>query len=159
MTGTITTWISGSIGDWFDSNNWVSGTVPQAGDTAVISAGTPKIDSGGQILGETITLGGAASGGVVTLSAINATFGPELSSGSDKVANDEMLLVTGGGTSTPVNATLFASGTTTFEGQMIVEPMNGGLTISALPDGGAEGNSYSWIPEAHRPPPEAHLCW
>ena len=140
MTGTITTWISGSIGDWFDLSNWVSGTVPQAGDTAVISAGTPKIDSGGQILGETITLGGAASGGVVTLSAIDATFGPELSSGSDKVANDEMLLVTGGGTSTPVDATLFASGTTTFEGQMIVEPMNGGLTISALPDGSAEGN-------------------
>jgi autotransporter passenger strand-loop-strand repeat protein len=77
MTGTITTWISGSIGDWFDSNNWVSGTVPQAGDTAVISAGTPKIDSGGQILGETITLGdgrvidvlysGVASAGTVTI--------------------------------------------------------------------------------------------
>jgi autotransporter passenger strand-loop-strand repeat protein len=134
MTGTIATWISGNVGDWFDSNNWVSGAVPQAGDSANISAGTPKIDSGGEILGETITLGGAASGGAVALSAIDATFGP-----SGKT--DELLNVTGGGSSTPVNATLFTSGTTTFDGQMIVEPMNGGLTISASPDSsGAEGN-------------------
>src|SRR5262249_57421165 len=46
------------------------------------------------------------------------------------------LTVTGGTPSTPVTATLLSSGTTSYEGQIFVEPVGGTLTV----DAGTNGN-------------------
>ncbi len=150
MTAQTLTWVPGTSGGWFDAGNWtVSGGIPsssfpQTSDTAIVNSGTAQISSGGQILGETIKLGGVASGGTVSLTATDTTFAPVTSgtgqSGFPKVVTNEFLMVTGGGSSSPVNATLIAHGTTTFEGELIVEPINGTLTISAAAAGGESGH-------------------
>jgi hypothetical protein len=138
------TWRNGVSGSWFDSANWTSNQVPTTSDTAIVTSGMPQVSSGGEIIGETIRLGGSASGGSVTLEATDATIAPLISgtnnSGIPKVVENTFLTVTGGGSSSPVSATVLAHGTTTFEGELIVEAINGALTISAAPAGGEAGH-------------------
>jgi len=127
------TWIAGRVGQWFDTNNWTSGTVPTTGDTVIIPSGMPEID-GQTIGGEQITLGGSSSGSTVTLEANSATFEPLVTPGPTVV--QQSLTVTGGNASDPVTATLLSSGTTSYEGQIFVEPVGGTLTV----DAGTNGN-------------------
>jgi hypothetical protein len=89
---TTQTWIAGTVGQWFDANNWTSGTVPTTGDTVIIPSGMPEID-GQTIGGEQITLGGSSSGSTVTLVANSATFEPLVTPG--KAVVQQSLTVTG----------------------------------------------------------------
>ncbi|MBV9628264.1 MAG: Hint domain-containing protein [Xanthobacteraceae bacterium] len=135
------TWRDGASGSWFDSANWTSNQVPTTSDTAIIKSGMPQVFSGGEIIGERIQLGAGTSGGTVTLDATDATFAPLTSgTGTPKVVQNMFLTVTGGGSSAPVSATFLAHGTTTFEGELIDEPINGALTISAVAAGGERGD-------------------
>jgi len=67
------TWMAGTSGLWNVASNWTSDTVPTTGDTAVIGSGE-AIVGGLTIQGESIVLGGLASGTSVTLTASGATF-------------------------------------------------------------------------------------
>jgi hypothetical protein len=130
---TTQTWIAGRVGQWFDTANWTSGTVPSVGDTVIIPSGMPEID-GQTIGGEQITLGGSSSSSIVTLVANSATFEPLVTPGPTVV--EQSLTVTGGNPSNPMTATLLSSGTTSYEGQIFVEPVRGTFTI----DAGTNGN-------------------
>jgi glycosyltransferase involved in cell wall biosynthesis len=138
------TWRDGVSGIWFDSANWTSNQVPGTSDSAVVRSGMPQVSSGGEIIGEKVLLGGSTSGGSVTLELTDAMLAPLTSgtvgSGIPRVVQNMFLTVTGGGSSSPVSATILARGTTTFEGELIDEPINGALTISAAAAGGEAGH-------------------
>src|SRR5205823_3423012 len=121
---TIVTW-NGGTGSWYVADNWTPHTSPVAGDMVFITSGTPTIDGVKPIGGETITLGGTGGGSTVTLQATSATF------------EQDTVIVTGGGPSGTVNATLLSYGATVFHGRISVEALGGSLTIDAESDNGS----------------------
>src|SRR5262245_3452984 len=138
------TWIGTSgtgSGSWFDSSNLNSSVVPTSGDTAIVNSGVPVV-SGGTVSGVDIVFG-ASSGGSVEIDAVSATFKPVTSgftkAGQPAIVDNLILTVTGGGFSTPLDASLVTSGLTTFEGVIAVEPIAGTFTIDAEPAGSAGG--------------------
>lgn len=132
------TWVSGAVGDWFDPANWISGIPPAPRDTAIIGSGMPILGEGSSILGQTIVLGGPQAAPTVTLSAIDASFGPYASNNASFATR---LIVSGGHPVTaPLHATLLAEGDTSFEGQIVVGAMGGSLTIQSQSDGVQPGN-------------------
>src|SRR2546421_11180069 len=90
-----------------------------------ITSGTPTIDGAIPIGGETITLGGTGGGSTVTLQATSATF------------EQDTVIVTGGGPSRTVNATLLSYGATVFHGRISVQALGGSLPIGAANDSGS----------------------
>src|SRR5262249_15438740 len=116
------TWIAGTVGLWFDSTNWTSGTVPTTGDTVIIPSGMPEIE-GQASGGEQIMWGGWSSGSTVRLVANSATCESLVPLG--KAVVQQPLTGTGGTPPAPVTATLLSSGTTSYEGQIFVEPVGG----------------------------------
>ena len=82
---TTLTWSSGVSGDWNTAANWAQASVPGAGDTAVITAGTAQLLSGvDPASGLIIDLGGptisSASGPLPNayLDTLNNTIGPNV---------------------------------------------------------------------------------
>ena len=128
-------WNQGIAGGWFVGTNWTPQGIPTTGDIVVIQSGTPSIPSGSApIVGEQIVLGGV---GPATLIATNATFAgtsglPEL--------NATLTVVGGEPTSAAPSAVLRAVGRTSFDGQIYVNALNGGLTIEAVSDGITPGD-------------------
>lgn len=128
------TWVSGNVGDWSSPSNWISGIPPATGDFAIINSGFPTIGEGSSIVGITITLGGLQNASPVTLAAIDSTFAA--GGGADM-----QLLVNGGHPVTsPLRALFLIQGSTTFDGQIFVEPLGGSLTIEAVSNGQTPGN-------------------
>lgn len=139
----IQTWILSRIGNWFDPANWTTGQVPVPGDRAVINAGTamvarPQPGPFAVVAGVSILLGGLDTGESVTLEAVDAVF--QDSGGTPEF--DTVLTVSGGEpTRSPLNATFLAEGRTSFDGQILVSALAGGLTIDSEPDSrGTAGN-------------------
>ncbi len=126
-------WRSGVTGNWFVADNWTSGVVPAAGDTAIIASGTAIIaaSSDASIIGEAIVLGGAEDGSTVVLHAVNAQFAGSGSSSSELNAT----LTVSGALAGTTNAVFIAEGNTSFDGQIFVEPVGGSLTIQSISDG------------------------
>ena len=128
------TWVSGAVGDWSSPSNWTTGILPTTGDFAIINSGFPTIDEGSSITGITITLGGLQNASPVTLAAVDSTFAA--GGGADM-----RLLVNGGHpTTSPLRALFLIQGSTTFDGQIFVEPLGGSLTIEAVSNGETPGN-------------------
>ncbi|GAB3796906.1 hypothetical protein GCM10028798_07490 [Humibacter antri] len=132
-------WRAGTNGDWFEAANWTSGTVPTIGDTALITSGTPIIPAGSPVLeGVTIKLAGSqTTATTIALETFDAAF---VGTNGHPQARAE-LIVTGGepGTS-PLNAMLVAKGSTSFDGQILIGAMGGGLTVEAQSNGTDPGN-------------------
>lgn len=129
----VRTWISGTVGRWFDTANWTTeppdaNHYPQAGDTVTISSGRVRIPAADQPLGpiehETITIGGLNGTASVTLWLGSVTFGPDVE-----------MTVTDPDPSEPLSAFFRSHGTSSFEGQLFVEALGGKLTIDARTDG------------------------
>jgi len=141
MAANTSTWTAGTVGSWFTASNWSPAVVPTAGYTAVIGSGTAIVSSGSPaVLGVSILLGGLATGEPVTLEADNAlfSFDGELS----PLPNIGTTIQVAGGNPflSPLNATFLVKGTTTYDGQIIVGAMGGGLTILSQSDGTNDGN-------------------
>jgi hypothetical protein len=139
----IQTWILSRIGNWFDPANWTTGQVPVPGDRAVINAGTamvarPQPGPFAVVAGVSILLGGLDTGEPVTLEAVDAVF--QDSGGTPEF--DTVLTVSGGEpTRSALNATFLAEGRTSFDGQILVSALAGGLIIDSEPDSrGTAGN-------------------
>lgn len=129
------TWNQGISGGWFVGTNWTPQGIPTTGDIVVIQSGTPSIPSGSApIVGEQIVLGGV---GPATLIATNATFAG--TSGKPEL-NATLTVVGGEPTVAAPSAVLRAVGRTSFDGQIYVNALNGGLTIEAVGDGVSAGN-------------------
>jgi hypothetical protein len=129
------TWKQGLAGNWFVGTNWSPQGIPATGDTVVIPTGTPSIAAGSApIIGEQIVLGGV---GPATLIATNATFAG--TSGRPDL-NATLTVVGGEPTTAAPSAVLRAVGRTSFDGQIYVNALNGGLTIEAVSDGIAPGD-------------------
>lgn len=129
-------WKQGTAGNWFISTNWTPQGIPATNDTVVISSGTATIPGGSPaIIGEHIVLGGLAP---ATLIATGATFAG--TSGSASEVNAALAVVGGEPTSDAPIAIFRAQGATSFDGQIFVNALNGGLTIEAVSDGFAPGN-------------------
>jgi hypothetical protein len=130
-------WRLGSVGNWFTPDNWATGIVPGAGDTAIVRSGEAIISSSQprSITGETIMLGGSESSSPVTLKAVDVTFE---GSGSGASEVNTTLTVTGSH-SHRVNATLIAEGNTSFDGQIFVQAVGGSLTIDSESNGTSPG--------------------
>lgn len=127
-------WVSGTVGDWSSPSNWVSGIPPATGDFAIVNSGFPIIDEGSSIVGITITLGGLQNASPVTLAAIDSTF--VAAAGADM-----QILVNGGHPVTsPLHARFLIEGSTSFDGQIFVEPLGGSLTIEVTSAGQGPGN-------------------
>src|SRR5512143_3402148 len=128
-------WNQGIAGSWFAGTNWTPQGIPATGDTAVIASGTPSIPGGSPlIIGEHIVLLGV---GPTTLVATNAFFG---GTSTTPEINATLMVVGGEPTSPAPSAVLRAVGNTSFDGQILVNALNGGLTIEAVSDGISAGN-------------------
>ena len=131
----IFTWRQGIAGSWFAGTNWTPQGIPATGDTVIIPSGSPSIPAGSaQIIGEHIVLLGV---GPTTLVAANATFA---GSSTQPEVNATLDVVGGEPTSASPSAVFRAVGSTSFDGQIYVNALNGGLAIEALSDGFASGN-------------------
>lgn len=139
MAANTSTWNPGTTGDWFAAGNWTPAVVPTAGYTAMIGSGTAIVSTGSPaVQGISILLGGLATGEPVTLEADNATFQGQLT----PLPEINMTIQVAGGNPflSPLNATFLVKGTTTYDGQILVGAMGGGLTISSQSDGTNAGN-------------------
>jgi len=139
MTANMSTWIAGTVGDWFTASNWTPAVVPTAGYTARIGSGRAIVSAGSPVVeGVSILLGGLATGEPVILEADNATFqGLTTSSGETNMT----IQVAGGNPFlSPLNATFVVRGSTTYDGQILVGAQGGGLTILSQSDGINDGN-------------------
>lgn len=139
MVASTSTWNAGTTGDWFTAGNWSPAVVPTAGYTAMIGSGTASVSAGSPaVQGISILLGGLATGEPVTLEADNATFQGQ----STPLPAFNMTIQVAGGNPflSPLNATFLAMGTTTYDGQILVGAIGGGLTISSQSDGTNAGN-------------------
>lgn len=130
-------WIPGTIGSWTDGDDWQSGQAPSTGDTAIVGSGAPTVTSGTTIAGEAIVLGGSDTATSVTLTAIDAVFE---GSGTGSSEINTTLSVTGGTPGSALEAIFIAQGNTTFDGQILVGAIGGGLTI----DASGAGNSFTF---------------
>ena len=99
---TTVTWNSGAVGDWNMASNWAPASVPGAGDTAVITAGSAELLSGiDPAANLVIDLGGptiAGANGAVPnayLETLNSTIGPGVTI-ADVTAGTEGVLATTG---------------------------------------------------------------
>lgn len=133
------TWIAGRIGYWNVAANWTSGQVPGSGDTTLIGSGAPTITSGTTIAGEAIVLGGFDSATSVTLTAIDTTF-EGYTPPNSKAETNTTLTVTGGTPGSVLEANFVAQGSTSFDGQIFVGAIGGGLAI----DASGAGNSFTF---------------
>lgn len=139
MAADTSTWNPGTTGDWFTAGNWTPAVVPTAGYSVMIGSGTASVSTGSPaVQGISILLGGLATGEPVTLEADNATFQGQ----ETPLSELNMTIQVAGGNPflSPLNATFLAMGTTTYDGQILVGAMGGGLTISSQSDGTNAGN-------------------
>jgi hypothetical protein len=103
------------------------------GDSAVINTGTAIVAArqpGRRVVvtGVSILLGGLNTGEPVTLEAVDAAFLG--SAGTPEI--DTVITVSGGEpTISPLNATFLVEGNTSFDGQILVSALGGGLTIDS----------------------------
>lgn len=137
----LRTWIAGTIGKWFDVDNWQTAPpdpndFPQPGDTAVITSGKAIITAAdqplGPIVGETIVLGSGPDSVNVALDVTSATFMP---SGTAPLE----IHVRSGQLDEPLTARFVGRGTTSFEGQIYVETFGGRLILSSRSGDGSDG--------------------
>ena len=117
-------WRNGVVGDWFVGGNWVSGVAPTTGDTATIEVGTAILDQPvNPLIGIAIVLGE----GDAVLRAIDATFeGTDPPQGTPEI--NATLTVTGS-LAASTDAVFNIQGEASFDGQIFVEAIAGGLTI------------------------------
>jgi hypothetical protein len=114
------TWNSGVAGDWNAAGNWTPSQVPQAGTTAVITAGTAELLSGvDPAAGITLDLGGptvpspGTTGGPLPgafLDTLNNTFGPNFTLNDTTPGYEGVLATTG---ITDFSGTISVAGTNT----------------------------------------------
>ena len=126
----IRTWISGTLGNWFNAANWTTAppppnNFPQPGDTAIVRFGTPVVAATDlAIADERIAPGGPDDTAAVTLHVTSGFFGPAVD-----------LSVVGPGTGQAGDVTFQSFGSTTYRGRIFVLAKGGNLTIDAASDG------------------------
>jgi hypothetical protein len=138
MAAITTTWNAGTTGDWFSAANWTPAVVPTVGYSVQIGSGTAIVSTGSPaVQGLSILLGGLATGEPVILEADNATF-----EGQSTPTLEFMTIQVAGGHPflSPLHALFLVKGSTSYDGQILVGAMGGGLTILSETDGTTAGN-------------------
>ncbi len=122
-------WRTGVAGDWFIAGNWVQSTIPTTGDIATIADGTATISSpSSPLVGIAIVLGADDT----ILKATDATFeGTSPPQGTPEI---NATLIVSGDVGDSTDAVFIVEGETSFDGQIAVEAIAGGLTIIVQDD-------------------------